>query len=138
MTTVRATQESGSEYLTFAFRYDRDVIDILKEASRGLRNYDPQTKSWSVHESVAEQVIDAMSAAGHEVLSGDEQPKPAAVALPSANDFFGTATVDAKNPDRAMITALAESFLETVPAHLAHRVFRAVARRLYPDLYGKG
>ena len=135
MTTVRVTpveqDDPEDEWMRFAFRYDAELVSIVKGVSLGLRTYEPDTKSWLVMESVAEQVIDEMQAAGHTVLSGEEPPPEISV-----ESFFGG--VDgASTPDRAMITALADRFVEAVPAHLLHRVFRAVARRLYPEIYDR-
>ena len=139
MTTVRVTpveqDDPDDEWMRFAFRYDPELVSIVKGVSLGLRTYEPDTKSWLVMESVAEQVIDEMQAAGHTVVSGNEPPPPALPEV-SVESFFGG--VDgASTPDRAMITALADRFVEAVPAHLAHRVFRAVARRLYPEIYDR-
>lgn len=137
MTTVRVTPRNSDdpdgEWMRFAFRYDAELVAIVKEASRGLREYEPDTKSWLIRDTVAEQVIDAITAAGHQVVNGDEPPPP----MPLSTEAFFGGVDGASTSDRAMITALADRFVEAVPAHLLHRVFRAVARRLYPEIYDR-
>lgn len=142
MTAVRVVPapDGDDEWLRFAFRYDPDLVAIVKGVSSGLRKYEPATKSWLILESVAEQVIDEIQAAGHTVLSGNDPPPPPPPPEPvdesSVELFFGGVDAAGK-ADRAMITAMADRFVEAVPAHLAHRVFRAIGRRLYPDLYSR-
>lgn len=132
MTDVRITAQPDSEMLRVAFRYDPSLVSLIKDVSPGLRSYDGETKSWAIHESVIEQVIDAMAAAGHQVIAGDGTP--ARTPAPTAEEFFNA------GDDRAYVKAMAAVILEIidkVPAKSRHKVFRAVARGLYPDLYAR-
>lgn len=133
MTDVRFVPIPDTETVRVSFRYDPEVVSLVKQVSPGLRSYDGATKSWTVNESVAEQLVDSIVAAGHSV-SGAEAP--IAIAAPTTvAGFFGTEAADDKTGDRAYVKAKAQEFLATIPEHLRHRVFRAMAREMYPDLY---
>lgn len=128
MTTVRFEDVENTEMVRVSFRYDPELVSLVKQVSPGLRSYDPSTKSWSVHESVAEQLVESMIVAGHDVAGAEPA---AAVTTPSIEDFFGVSPpkddFDAK--------AMAAEIIAGIPAQFVGRVFRAMARQLYPDLY---
>jgi len=132
MTDVRFVEQSNSPMVQVKFRYDASLIALLKDVtSSSIRNYDPASKTWSVHEDIAQQLGDEMLAAGHRIFYGDS-PVPAAV--PEANlDQFFAAPVD----ERALVKAKVDEILENVPAQHLHKVFREFAKRLYPDLYAR-
>lgn len=117
------------EWVRVSFRYDPEAISIIKGASYSLRRYDPSSKSWSVHESIAEPLVDALIAAGHQVLAGDEPPP---MPKPTIDEFFG---VDGSDDVKALVAAKVDEVIAMVPAHLMHKVFRGLSRKLYPELF---
>jgi hypothetical protein len=136
MTDVRFITDPDSEWITVNFRFDRDVIDIVKLASAGLRNYDPSTKSWSVHESVGEQVIESLIAAGHQVLHGDEPPPEPAKSYDELDGFFALSSDSDKALIAAKVIEMAEAFDKLAPA-IRHKVFRGLSKHLYPEMYAR-
>lgn len=133
MTAVRFV-EGELGWTTINFRYDPDLVAIVKQLSGSVREYDPPTKTWRVLDAVAPKLADAMQAAGHVVLAGEEpEPAPAPQRDRGVASFFG---IDSTNDGYDPKLAAAE-FIASVPAQHLHKVFRALARELYPDLYRK-
>jgi hypothetical protein len=127
MSVVDFTEQANSEWVTVKFRYDPELVSLVKQISPGLRRYDPDFKTWSVHESVAEQLVDAITAAGHSV-GGSSAPAPEPIATPSLDAFFGvTEEFDPK--------AKAEEIIASLPGQHVGKVFRAMGRLLYPEMW---
>ncbi len=124
MTTVRFIEADDSEWVTITFRYDPDLVELVKQVSPGVRKYDPDTKSWSVLDEVAVRLADEMTRAGHDVVHGDEPPKP-----PVEPGFFDVIT-DGFDPKQA-----ATAIVASLPGQHVGRTFREMAKILYPDLY---
>lgn len=131
MTTVRLVDDSDSESVRVNFPYDPELVAMVKDLiSPSLRSYDPPTKTWSVHGDVADRLADEMIKAGHTVVHGDEPPPPPKPEHygPGVRGFFG---ID----DGEEVKVIAAALLAQVPPELQPKVFRAMARQLYPDLY---
>lgn len=133
MTAVRFT-EGDDGWTTVDFRYDPDLVAIVKQLSPSVREYVPNEKTWRVLNDVAPRLAEAIQAAGHVVLADDEPvPAPEPPRDRGVASFFGIdATTDGYDPKLA-----AAEFIASVPAQHLHKVFRAMARELYPELYPK-
>jgi hypothetical protein len=131
MTTVRFVEQEDSEMVRVNFRYDPDLVELIKELSPGVRSFDRETKTWLVLDEHAVRLADVMTKAGHVVVHGDEPPP--APRPPVEAGFFGPTTIPS-----AVEGALAQALIDQIPPDSRGKVFRAMARILYPDLSPKG
>lgn len=133
MTTVRFVEHPDG-WTTINFRYDPELVSMVKELSPGVRRYDPPTKSWSVLDEHAPRLAEQMEAAGHVILGAEDPvPPPEPSRDRGVASFFGIDdTKDGYDPKLA-----AAEFIASVPVQHLHKVFRAMARELYPELYPK-
>lgn len=128
MTTVRFVEQDDSEMVRVNFRYDPDLVELIKELSRGVRSYDAETKTWLVLDEHAVRLADVMAKAGHTVIHGDEPPPPPRE--PVEPGFFG--------PSNGFpADEVAAGFIAAIPGQHVGAVFREMARQIYPDLYPK-
>lgn len=137
MTTVRIVVDPDREWARLNFRYDADLVAMVKELSYGVRRYDPESKSWSVHDEHLPRLAEQMTKAGHDVVYGDEPVPVAAVAPrkadPSLGGFFGIDDADTFD-----VTTMADGLIAQIPTEFHGKVFRAMGRKLYPDMFPKG
>lgn len=127
MTTVRFVDQPDSAMVRVNFRYDPDLVDLVKSVSPGLRSYDGETKTWLVLDEVAVRLAEEMTKAGHTVVYGDAPPPPPKPIVEAG--FFAPTT------EGADVTAAAEAIVASLPGQNVGPVFRAMAKILYPDLF---
>jgi len=128
MTAVRFTDEDHR--CRVAFPYDEQAVRLLKETVPSVfRRYDPSTKGWLVDRQWTDRLRDAFKAAGHDVGDGSAPPPP-----PKPRGEPGSLGFTS-DVEKAEAEATAAAIIASIPAHLHGRVFRAMARQLYPDLY---
>lgn len=134
MTDVFISPEADGEgWCSVRSAYDVGVISIVRESQ--LRRYDPATKTWWVAEFCLDATIEMLQKHGHRVVRESEPPRP----KPRPPD--GLSTLDALwvAPDDGFNEDLvAAEILAPIAPELRGRVFRAMARALYPDMYTKG
>src|SRR5262245_38779780 len=123
MTAITITKAMGRTEIKC--RYDAEVIDIIKAVVPYQdRDYDGARKIWIVENLYVDDLIKALGRAGHFVGDTDIAPKPKGFFAPK--DFA----------DHAALQQAAE-ILQAIPPDRQGAVFRAMARILYPDLYGR-
>lgn len=131
MTDVYISPEPDDDgWCTVRCAYDSGVVGIIRDAAS--RIYNPQTKIWRVAEFCVDAVIDQLTGDGHHVVRAAEPPppKPRHPDGLSTLDVFFTLPPDGFNENEA-----AQLILNSLAEHHRHRVFRAMARILYPDMY---
>lgn len=110
MTTITIAEDGRR--LIVSFPYDAGAVATLKDLVPGhSRSYDPAMKRWLVNTAWGEKLTEAMIAAGHEVIGASGQ---------------------------SVVGHSATSTPRSIHAIYHGKVFRAIAKRLYPDLYQSG
>jgi hypothetical protein len=127
MTTITVTDDD--KRIRVNFPYDPDCVRIVKEVPSYCRSYDGATKTWTVDKEYEPGLIQEFLSAGHQIAGAVE---PAGAPPPSADDFFGTGA-DAQAAE--WVRAKAVEILADIPTELRGKVFREIAKALYPDLY---
>ena len=108
----------------FKCRYNANVIDLIKTiVPHQSRDYDGKTRVWTVDNPYADELIEALCQAGHMVGDADIPAQP--------KTFWNT-----DEPGEYAHRKAAE-VLKDIPIDKQGAVFRAMARILYPDLYGR-
>ena len=128
MALIQVTDGPGG-FRRFKFKYDPAVIEMIKALPRFERQYEPSTKTWLVDINAVDRLIAELAAAGHFV--GDGKIAPAAPR--TAKDFFAEKTINV--PIDEFSTQTAREIVDRIPAEDRGKVFRAMAKILYPDLY---
>lgn len=123
MTTVKIVENGDTGWLDVVSPYDPDVIATIKDISQPHREWVPGKKLWRVHGDFGPVLTEALIARGHDVV-GEAPP------LPDVEAFFGV-----KAEDDFDAKGLAADILANIPADKQSKVFRALAKALYPDLY---
>jgi len=121
MTLVRIQDDSTTGQAYVNCRYDSGVIAIIKSLS--VRSYDPASKTWTISLLDADNLRCDLERDGHTVETVVPRMKK-----PDA--FFAPA-----NPDDFDAAGAARDILAKIEPKFQGRVFRAMARQLYPDLY---
>lgn len=141
MTTVQLRIGADDEWGILTFPYDRDVIAIVKSLPSYDRGWDGERKQWRVRSSACEQLIDMFTQNGHTVTDGTRAPAPepglAAAVVDAQEDFFSGGGADAGSSESVDAKLHAKRIIDGLPEHLRGRVFRAMGRQLYPDLYAR-
>jgi hypothetical protein len=122
MTLVRIQPSPDGLEAWVSCKYDPDVVALIKSVP-GHRRFDPQTKVWTITGFDIEMLAANLRNAGHQVETVVPRMKGEA-------DFFAPANSDDFDPD-----AVARAVLEKIDPPVRGRVFRAMGRQLYPDLY---
>lgn len=144
MTTITIAEDGRR--LIVSFPYDAGAVATLKDLVPGhSRSYDPAMKRWLVNTAWGEKLTEAMIAAGHEVIGASGQSvvghgatsTPRSIQKPKRESGVGSFFGIDDSPDFD-VDATAAALLEAVPAIYHGKVFRAIAKRLYPDLYQSG
>src|SRR5262245_58290125 len=121
MTAITLTKAMGRTEIKC--RYDPEVIGIIKTVVPYQdRDYDSARKIWIVENLYVDDLVKTLGRAGHFVGDADIAPAP--------KQFWKTS-----GPDDYALAKAAE-ILQTVPPDQQGAVFRAMARILYPDMYG--
>lgn len=122
MTAVTITRVRGRT--EFRSRYDAGVIALIKDVVPWqFREYDAVTKVWTVEDDYTNELVEALGRAGHFVGDTDVAPQP--------QTFW-----NAEELGEYALRKAAE-ILRDIPLNQHGAVFRAMARILYPDLYGR-
>lgn len=122
MTAVTITRVHGRT--EFRSRYDAGVIALIKDVvPYQFREYDAGSKIWTVEDDYADELVEALCAAGHFVGDADVAPQP--------QTFWNTEELS------EFAFRKAAEILRDIPINQHGAVFRAMARILYPDLYGR-
>lgn len=120
MTAVRIHyRDDGTAGVRFA--YDPQLVDLIKSTvDRIDREYDPDTKTWTIHDAEAiATLLDALRRAGHSVRatgtpSEERRPPP-------------------RQPCSASVSTWADTTFTAVGPSRCKAVFRALANVLHPD-----
>ena len=126
MTTVKITDHRDSGWVNVTSPFDPNVIATIKDVSPAFREWVPGERVWRVHGDFAERLTEALIASGHDVVGENPPPPP----LPELGAFFGT-----KAEANAEAKAIAADLLAQVLPEMRSKVFREMAKQLYPDLY---
>ena len=122
MTAVMITKAHGRT--EFKCRYDASVVALIKDiVPHQHRDYDRETRIWVVDDLYAEELIEALCQAGHMVGDTDIPAQP--------KTFWNT-----DEPGEYAFRKAAE-VMQDIPPDQRGAVFRAMARILYPDMYGR-
>lgn len=134
MTIVRFVDQPDG-WTRVSFPYDPVCVSIVKDVGPGSRTYDPKTKTWSVLTEMAETLAEAFIVAGHDIVGETIEAK----SPPTIDEFFSPegarsadATQDGFDPKQVAV-----DFIATLPGQHVGKVFRAMAKLLYPDLYSR-
>jgi hypothetical protein len=114
MTVVRF-ERHGDQY-TVAFRYDANLVDLVKTIPAYARSWNSVTREWVVDSSYAVWLAGAMRQFGHNVTGIIEPPR-----APRAQQHRDNTT----NWARLLFVAVGRDRAEPV--------FRALTRILHPD-----
>ena len=127
MTLIRITDQLEFGKILVNFRYDPDAVALIKDVVPShARSWEAATKTWRVDYPMKAVLESAFQSAGHEVVHGDG---PAPVVVATLVDFFKAES------DEYDAKAKASAILSDIPAQHQGKVFRAMAKQLYPDLY---
>ena len=122
MTAITLTKTMGRTEIKC--RYDPEVINIIKTVVPYQdRDYDSVRKIWIVENLYVDDLIKTLGRAGHFVGDSDIPPTP-------------TTFWNRSGPDDYALQKAAE-ILQGIPPDRQGAVFRAMARILYPDMYGR-
>lgn len=122
MTAVTITKVPGGT--EFKCRYNASVIDTIKTVvPHHARDYDGKTRVWTVDNFYVDELVEALCQAGHFVGDADIPAQP--------KTFWNT-----DEPGEYAFRKAAE-VMKDIPPDQQGAVFRAMARILYPDLYGR-
>lgn len=120
MTQITIDPVDGG-WLKVTFPYDPGAVAIIKSAVPAeARSWNAAQKLWMVREKWGNTLTEAMIAGGHSVGAVMAEP---AVEFWTNDDV----KVEAKARARAII--------DDIPRHLRGKVFREMAKILYPDMY---
>jgi hypothetical protein len=121
MTLIRIQNDSATGQAYVNFRYDSGVVAMIRNLHG--RSYDPTTKTWTISLGDAPSLTSALEGDGHTIeMVVPQMKKP--------DDFFAPA-----NSDDFDAAGAARDILAKIEPKFQGKVFRAIARQLYPDLY---
>lgn len=116
MSLLRIQPGDRGEVLV-SFRYDPEVIGLIKTLPVWGRRWNPETKEWTVRESFTSELIGLLEFAGHRVLVTGARAAPPPRLAPRG-ETWADALLDAVGPQRV------------------EKVHRALVKVLHPDVGG--
>lgn len=115
MTTIRITP-NGDGWSTVAFKYDPDVIDMIKTFPASWRRWNPATKTWSFDTYASGELAVLLMQYGHTVIEPGRRSQPPPPRSAPRGDTWADALMMAVGPERVE------------PVH------RVLTRVLHPDV----
>lgn len=120
------------------FPYDSAAVDLLKmTVPHHGRQWSPTTKTWLIDSMYVLALAAALREAGHRVRDAADAPLPPPTPTHYDRGIGGFFGVD-DEPNDFDVDGAAQRFVESIPYEHRGKVFRSVAKLLYPDLYSKG
>lgn len=114
MSTVRITP-NGDGWSSVSFRYDPEVIDLIKTFPSSARRWNPATKVWAVEGFAVRELAALLTQYGHRVIEPSRTTPP---------------------PRSAPHDSWADALMDAVGRQRIEPVHRALTRVLHPDVGG--